>query len=243
MFSIDRTYTRKQIRKSLGLSADIGGILSTGYAKYQNDWFIFVNIGVPGTTGHDYGNYWEGTKLHWFAKNRTKLEHPQIKDLLSGKGKVYIFTRTSTKEAFAYRGLGTAISVEDISPVKIVWRLTAEEAVLFGEEIQTSDIFFEGSSKTISVNTYERDRFARSRCLSYYGYNCVVCDFNFEKFYGELGIGYIHVHHLKPLSNIGSEYQVDPIQDLRPVCPNCHAMIHSKKEPISLERLKSLIKK
>ncbi len=42
--------------------------------------------------------------------------------------------------------------------------------------------------------------------------------------YGELGEGVIHVHHLKELRSLGEEYQVDPIEDLRPVCPNCHAI-------------------
>ncbi len=36
-----------------------------------------------------------------------------------------------------------------------------------------------------------------------------------------MGEGFIHVHHLKPLSEVGYEYRVDPIRDLRPVCPNC----------------------
>ena len=38
--------------------------------------------------------------------------------------------------------------------------------------------------------------------------------------------GFIHVHHLRPLSEIRGEYMVDPVADLCPVCPNCHAVIH-----------------
>ncbi len=63
------------------------------------------------------------------------------------------------------------------------------------------------------------------------------------KFYGQIGEGFIHVHHLKPLSEIGQEYEVDPIEDLRPVCPNCHAMLHRKKPPYTIEQLKDLIHK
>ena len=37
--------------------------------------------------------------------------------------------------------------------------------------------------------------------------------------------GYIHVHHLRGLSDVGGEYVVDPVNDLRPVCPNCHAVL------------------
>ena len=61
------------------------------------------------------------------------------------------------------------------------------------------------------------------------------------KFYGHLGEGLIHVHHLRPLAQIGIGYQVDPITDLIPVCPNCHAVIHRKKEPIRVDDIKSTI--
>jgi 5-methylcytosine-specific restriction protein A len=64
---------------------------------------------------------------------------------------------------------------------------------------------------------------------------------NFEKFYGVVGKGFIEVHHLIPLSDIKKEYELDPIKDLRPVCPNCHAMIHMRKPPYTPEEILSLI--
>ena len=67
--------------------------------------------------------------------------------------------------------------------------------------------------------------------------NCYVCNFNFKEFYGEIGKDFIHVHHLKPLSEIGEKYKLDPIQDLRPVCPNCHAMLHRTKSVTTIEAL------
>ena len=78
----------------------------------------------------------------------------------------------------------------------------------------------------VVVNAYERSPVARSRCISHYGPMCLVCGFSFGSVYGSLAEGFIHVHHVKPLSEIGEEYEVDPIADLRPVCPNCHAIIH-----------------
>ena len=47
---------------------------------------------------------------------------------------------------------------------------------------------------------------------------------NFEQVYGELGKDYIEVHHLHPVSQ--GERQVNPIEDLIPLCSNCHSMIH-----------------
>ncbi len=100
----------------------------------------------------------------------------------------------------------------------------------------------EGAKKTVTVNSYERNPKARFRCLEHWGTICVVCGFDFEKTYGEIGKGFIHVHHLIPVAKIGKSYQIDPISDLRPVCPNCHAMIHLKNPPLSLEELESKFK-
>jgi len=107
------------------------------------------------------------------------------------------------------------------------------------DEIPNSDNYPEGSSKIIYVNAYERNAKARKECLEEYGYTCSVCNFDFEKIYGSIGKEFIHVHHLKPLSEIGKEYQVNPIKDLRPVCPNCHAMLH-KGNPYNIEELQKV---
>jgi 5-methylcytosine-specific restriction protein A len=64
---------------------------------------------------------------------------------------------------------------------------------------------------------------------------------DFGKRYGRLGLGFIHVHHLVPISAIGSEYRVDPLADLVPVCPNCHAMLHRSEPPLAIERLRRLL--
>jgi 5-methylcytosine-specific restriction protein A len=66
----------------------------------------------------------------------------------------------------------------------------------------------------------------------------VVCSFDFEKFYGSIGEKYIHVHHKISLSEIKKEYKLDPINDLVPVCPNCHAIIHKTRPALTVEQLK-----
>jgi len=115
----------------------------------------------------------------------------------------------------------------------------------FPEEIQSegTEKFYEGTLKQITVNAYERDSKARQKCIATYGLNCAVCGFNFEEKYGDIGKGFIHVHHLKPLSDLKIQYELDPITDLRPVCPNCHAMLHRKKPPYSIAELKQFIEK
>lgn len=101
----------------------------------------------------------------------------------------------------------------------------------------------EGAKKQIWINAYERNYKARKACIDYYGCICSVCGFDFGKFYGDEFRGIIHVHHLKALSEINEEYEVNPIKDLRPVCPNCHAALHSKEgdSSYSIEEIKAKI--
>jgi ribosomal protein L18E len=101
--------------------------------------------------------------------------------------------------------------------------------------------YFEGSLKQVTVNAYERDFEARKKCIDHHGLCCKICGFNFGKIYGEAGKGYIHVHHLKPLSEICEKYEVDPLVDLIPVCPNCHVILHKRKPPYSLEEVKKMM--
>ena len=78
--------------------------------------------------------------------------------------------------------------------------------------------YVEGAAIQVTTNCDERNRAARTACIDHYGVNCTVCGFNFASEFGELGDGFIHVHHLIPISEIGENYVVDPIADLRPVC-------------------------
>ena len=89
---------------------------------------------------------------------------------------------------------------------------------------------------------YERDGAARQACIRHYGLACVVCGLVFEERYGELGSDYIHVHHLVPISEIGASYQVDPIRYLRPICANCHAMVHCRSPPLPVEELRRALR-
>jgi 5-methylcytosine-specific restriction protein A len=109
----------------------------------------------------------------------------------------------------------------------------------YPDELNKPETLFEGIRKTVIVNSYERNPIAREKCIEHYGAQCVVCDFNFEKEYGDIGKGFIHVHHLTQLSDIRQGYEVNPVNDLRPVCPNCHAMLHKKQPPLTIDELKS----
>lgn len=100
------------------------------------------------------------------------------------------------------------------------------KSVLLPDELSSDVLYREGSMQRVLVNAYERNAEARDACIRHYGTACVVCGFRFGEAYGKFAEGFIHVHHIKPLSEIREEYEVDPIRDLRPLCANCHAAIH-----------------
>ncbi|MDR3428987.1 HNH endonuclease [Silvimonas sp.] len=119
-----------------------------------------------------------------------------------------------------------------------------DEIAVTTASIDDSQSYFEGAGKQVVVNRYERDPAARKAAIKHYGAVCQVCGLDFMKTYGEIGKGFIHVHHVKSLASIGKTYKVDPVQDLRPVCPNCHAMLHKGvSEPREIDELKAIINK
>jgi HNH endonuclease len=99
----------------------------------------------------------------------------------------------------------------------------------------------EGARITVQVSRIERDPAARGKCIEFFGAKCVVCGFDFGQTYGEIGTGFIHVHHLSPLATAKGRRKVDPKTDLRPVCPNCHEMLHRQSPPVTIEGLKARI--
>lgn len=99
----------------------------------------------------------------------------------------------------------------------------------------------EGMLVREEVNRYERNRLNREACIAINGTTCKACGFNFKETFGDLGDGFIHVHHIIPVSQVGEGYVVDPSKDLVPVCANCHSMMHRADPPMTVENLKILI--
>jgi predicted HNH restriction endonuclease len=100
--------------------------------------------------------------------------------------------------------------------------------------------YWEGREREHRLVSRARNGRAREHCIAYYGSRCVVCAFDFETVYGEHGRDFIEVHHLEPVANQQGTYEIDPIEDLRPVCSNCHRMLH-RNGLMSIEELKEII--
>lgn len=77
--------------------------------------------------------------------------------------------------------------------------------------------------------------------------SCSVCGFDFEEVYKELGKGYIEIHHEVPIYQYSDEgfgqYVEEAVKNMKPLCANCHRMIHRQKNPLSIEELKRIVGK
>jgi 5-methylcytosine-specific restriction protein A len=133
---------------------------------------------------------------------------------------------------------GVEVPPDGVDNLENLWDQHVDDvpAVLPGEEAP-GRTYPEGTLTTVLANRYERDRRARQKCIEHWGTSCAACGFDFRESYGDLGEGFIIVHHLRELSSIGGSYRVDPVKDLRPLCPNCHAMIHRERPALSVEDL------
>ena len=99
----------------------------------------------------------------------------------------------------------------------------------------------EGASKSVELTVYERNATARRLCLEHYGPSCQACDMIYQDKYGPIGADLIHVHHVTPISEIGAEYQVDPIRDLVPLCASCHHVVHRRSPPHTVAEIRAAI--
>lgn len=121
-----------------------------------------------------------------------------------------------------------------------LWRDQGPTAA--GWEELVSGTFPPEAVSRAGVNRYERDADARRVCLAFHGTSCAACGMSLETAYGGAGSDVVGVHHVVPPEMLGSGYQLDPITDLVPLCPNCHAMAHHQVAvPRTVPELRSMI--
>jgi hypothetical protein len=155
---------------------------------------------------------------------------------------LFFFVRTE-QQASDLRPLLQLLSSTRFDPGRNNRREVGKNWITNSEVVAArSEAAEEGATISVLINRYERNRKNRKLCLKAHGTLCSVCKFDFLAVYGEVGRGYIHVHHLKPLKALGGKSQkIDPINDLRPVCPNCHEMLHQCDPPHTIEQLRTIM--
>jgi 5-methylcytosine-specific restriction enzyme A len=113
----------------------------------------------------------------------------------------------------------------------------ANDLALPGESAEVGGL--EGGKRSVLVTRTERNPKNREACLNHWGYQCRVCGFDFGREFGDDAKDYIHVHHHNLVASAG-EIVPDPIHDMSPLCPNCHAVAHLKRPPYSIDELKKM---
>lgn len=208
------------------------------------DIFFLIKLGVEskGVIGCGYISSLPYPLPHW-DENKAKQGLSALRTDLLFKAlseKPIISIEQLNERYPAYNWLPRVSGLPIPEPIASELFLEIQQSPVFGFSISTTSevrLYAEGKSKKVTSKTYDRNPHARQACIEHYGYTCCVCGFNFKKAYGALGENYIEVHHLKPVADMAKEYLIDPIKDLRPVCANCHRMLHKQRPPLTVEEL------
>lgn len=215
-------YFSKISSRVIGFSSKYNGNIKNGTVN-NSDYFFNIFTSKLADLKNDMDNSFE-------IDNRDGF-----KIIVNRTDKSKIFFKILLDSLFELSGKGNLLELSNE-----INKLANEQQIHIDFGNATDEKFLEGIQKIIATTVYERNPKAREECLNHWNYNCVVCGCNFENIYGELGKNYIHVHHINQISTIKKEYEINPIEDLRPVCPNCHAMLHKGK--LTIEELKKRIK-
>ena len=254
-FVFGETYSHKDVWNVFqpGEAYPVGGPWSTGYLTDHGYLLAFLNVGVPGRTGHDFPNRYDedNETIEWYGKPNAHSQQPTFRKLFDGELKLLIFLRwNNANTLFTYMGSPRISKVKDnvaigdgLFTIQLVLQVTDEAQ----EQVQQNGLnqahFFEGAKVQATVTRFERNPRLRAECVEHHGCVCKICDFDFEKTYGVLGRNFCHVHHISPLSEVGERRAVDPITDLIPVCPNCHAMIHRERPALTPDQVRAILKR
>lgn len=205
------------------------------------------------------------TGPHYFGKARIGEVYADPK---SDKGDLYALIEDFTpfEGAVPSKAGGEYLETIPASRVKNYWRdgvrpisQTDFDAILSHAKLQPlaadvevlnveSDPFIfesanEGSKSSYFGTRYERRKDLRIKAIAIHGLDCKGCGFDFEQAYGEHAKGFIHVHHVVPISEYGGEKTVDPETDLVTLCANCHAVVHRKRDmTLSIDELRGMVR-
>ena len=100
------------------------------------------------------------------------------------------------------------------------------------------EIVSEGNIITRNIKIRERSSRLRFKAIEYFTHDnkiiCDCCGFNFPQYYGDIyGKDCIEIHHIRPIflykdDSFDQSFE-KALQNLLPVCPNCHRVIHRNR--------------
>jgi predicted restriction endonuclease len=164
---------------------------------------------------------------------------------LTEKGLKHLQDNIQSLESLLSNNLGYVDTIDGITEIHKS-HFAGTKIIVFDENI----LIAEGRKKTFTTQVYERSKLLRDKAVEQYSQNgrikCEACGFDFHMKYGEIGEGYIEIHHQKPLFQYEgtdfSKFMEDALRNVIPVCSNCHRIIHRRKDmPLTIEELRKLL--
>lgn len=144
-----------------------------------------------------------------------------------------------------------ATSPDDMVAIAATTRRLWEESVASGDSPSASDVDLPAEAhegRVILTHHLRRERDPRLRARkieavlrSHGALTCEVCEFDFGATYGDVGDGYIEVHHVVPLHATGET--VTRLTDLALMCSNCLRMIHRRMPWLTPEELRARVRR
>lgn len=229
-FAILLSRTHRQFEASFRADNFAGAMLRAMSEASPAEKAFFQNIRIGAEAG--------GSKVHVAVNGDSEIDCLNLRDIWS-KVEIDVSKRIATGCQPSVLA-STALQLTSTC-LSLVLSLMGAGDVELAEPDHATAGLPEGAKLRVEVNKYERSPVNRAACIEHFGLKCQCCGFDFQESYGELGDGYIEVHHRTPVSRLGPNYVVDPASDLVPLCSNCHAVVHRTDPPVTVEALKSIV--
>jgi predicted HNH restriction endonuclease len=185
-----------------------------------------------------YGSGWE------FRSEYHELHDPLHRDAFRDEiavppEKGFAFdTRRNVRQGYFFRfsADGLAAVLGHVSPAE---RLPAWLSVATAEPppVEEQETRLREGTRYVAHLKRERNRRLAEEAKRIHSHVCQVCGFDFERFYGSAGAGYIEAHHKVPFHTLpeDAEVMLSPKDDFAVVCANCHRMLHREPYPTVAE--------
>jgi predicted HNH restriction endonuclease len=186
-------------------------------------------------------------KILWDLKNILRLKVNSLYEITDPKKLKNIFDKWYSVDKVVVEDQRIHNKNSCAFEMYINYRKNSQELTFTNEtEFVEKEARTEGGERVVVSKVAERDPKLRQIAIRLHGLKCKACGFDFFKTYGEIGKGFIEIHHIRQLKNNENfnETLTDPKTDLTPLCSNCHRVVHRKKHIVlSMEELQKILKK
>jgi 5-methylcytosine-specific restriction enzyme A len=225
-------------KRNKGLPVD-----SRVYMLRQRSGLGVVGFGVTVSCAEEHTKWREGLKSETSFHVNVRWEYMQdvvvVPEPLVTRQRLLELSDNNYK--WAPRESGSMIPSEY---ARALWTEIASLGSAEGHPDHYLPEYIEGSTREVTLTSRERNPAARKACLEHYKWRCQACEVRLDEVYGNAAAGLIHVHHKNPLANADGARGVNYIEDLVPLCPNCHGVAHygmPRNEPRSVEKIRQLL--